>query len=147
MSSGQTPMEIINQAEGRSITGIVINAIGGWLLALGLTAISGLQTVAEFLSLPFVLLIDVGYASVNSFIIGPIEQVVGTGVAVTANEIQLFGIVALPFSVLIVLATLTIVILYLQLEISSNIIPGFFVDNRIVDLVTASPEEEAQGEE
>lgn len=139
------PLQLYGLASDVSTTEAVRRGFVSWILAVSFSVAAGLQTLFEFLFLPFEILIDVVGASVVAFILEPFG-IVGAGADITAQEISIFGIFALPASVVIALGTLTIVILYLRLEITSNIIPGLFVDNRLIDWFTTSPEEEAQGE-
>jgi hypothetical protein len=138
-------LQLYGLASDVSTTEAVRRGFVSWILATSFSVAAGLQTVFEFLFLPFDILIDVVAASATAFILEPFG-IVGPGADITSQSIDIFGIFALPASVVIALGTMTIIVLYLRLEITSNIIPGLFVDNRIVDWFTTSPEEEAQGE-
>lgn len=145
-SDGQPgPLQIWGLASDTSVTEAARRGVVSWILAVTFSIITGLQTVFEFLIMPFTIGIEVVQAAVISFILEPLG-IVGAGADVTAQEISVFGVLALPVSVVIALGTLFLVVLYLRIEITSNIVPGLFVDNRIIDWVTTSPEEEAQGE-
>lgn len=139
------PLQIWGLASSTSTTEALRRGLVSWILAVTFSIIAGLQTIFEFLLLPFTIGIEVVQFAVVSFILEPFG-IVGAGADITAQEISVFGVFALPVSVVIALGTLLIVVLYLRLEITSNIIPGLFVDNRIIDWVSTSPEEEAQGE-
>lgn len=145
-SGGLTPIEVINQARGRPLSTIAVSGIGGALLAWALGLVQTIQTLFSFILLPFELLIDVAAESVSAFILEPIG-LVGVGADITAGELDVFGLFALPVSVVMALGVLFIVILYLQFQTTSNIIPGLFIDNRLIDFLFTSPEEEAEGED
>lgn len=139
------PLQIWGLASNTSTTEALRRGIVSWILAVTFSIVSGLQTLFEFLLLPFTIGIEIIQASVVTFILEPFG-IVPAGADVTAQEISVFGVFALPLSVAIALGTLVIVVLYLRLGITSNFLPGLFVDNRIIDWVTTSPEEEAEGE-
>lgn len=146
----QEALDYIDRAKGRSIVEIIGNGIAGWILSMFAAMIAGFQTIFDFLFLPFEILIDVATASADAFIIGPFDLVgIGTDVSATAiRALEGFaGLIGLPVAVVVVLGTLLIVITYLQLGTSSNLLPGLFVDNRVVDFFFTSPEEEAEGED
>lgn len=146
-SGGQSPREFIAQASGyESLAQLIRDGIGGTILATFTQAIRAVGAVASLLLVPFVLLVDVARESVNNFILVPMG-IVPIGADVTAGELSVLGLFALPVSVVIALGTFLIVILYLQWRITGNIIPGIFVDNRLVDFIFTSPEEEAAGED
>lgn len=145
-SNQQDPMELINQAEGTSLTALMVRGIGGYILSVWVSLIAGFQTVFEFLFLPFELLINIATESVASFVLEPMG-IIEEGARITGQEIQVFDFLALPIAVVIALASLGIVIMYLQFGTTSNLFPGLFVDNQIVDLLFTTPEEEAEGEE
>lgn len=140
------PLVFIARARGRTPAEIIVEGIGGWWLAANVIAISGLQTIAEFMLLPFRLLMDVAGASVNAFILEPLG-LTSIGAQITGGELDIFGFFALPVAVALALGVLLMVLLYLQLPITSNILPGFLLDSRIVAYLFTTPEEEAAGED
>lgn len=146
MSSGLSPLQTFQEAEGRGITEIAVQGIAAWLLGAFLSLIAGFQSVFEFLFLPFVILADIAVASANAFIIEPF-QLTRFGLFASAQAIGEFGIAGLPVSVIVVLISLFIVLVFLQFPITSNLLPGLFVDNRIVEFFFTTPEEEAEGED
>lgn len=139
-------MDLIDEAEGRSLTSITVQGLGGWILSMWVSLIAGFQQVFELLFLPFKLMIEIAGEAVNAFILQPFG-IVEAGAEITSREIVVFDFLALPVSVIIALGTLLIVVLYLQFNITSNFLPGLFVDNRLIDLFFTSPEEEAEGED
>lgn len=146
MSSGQDPQTVFDRAQGEGITGLAVNAIEAWILATALSVVAGIQALFDLLFLPFELFFDIASSSVETFILEPFG-IVGPAAEITAEEVVLFDFLALPAAVAIALGTLFVVLLFLQLDITSNIFPGLFIDNRIVDFFFTSPEEEAEGEE
>lgn len=147
MSSGLSPFETFREAEGRTTGSIVQQGIAAWMLSIFLSLIAGFQSVFEFLFLPFELLIDVAVASVDAFILTPFGLTrigfIASARAILAN----FGLAGLPVSIVIALVSLLIVLAFLQLPITSNILPGLFIDNRLVEFFFTTPEEEAEGED
>lgn len=146
MSSGLTPLQTFREAEGRSITDIAVQGIGAWLLSVFLSLIAGFNQLFEFLFLPFRIFIDAAIASLNAFVIEPL-RLTRFGLFASAEAISEFGIAGLPVSVIVVLVTLFLVLIFLQFEITSNLLPGLFVDNRLYSFFFTTPEEEAQGED
>lgn len=147
MSSGLTPLETFQTAEGRTTGSIVQQGIAAWLLSIFLSLIAGFQSLFEFLFLPFELLIEIAIASADAFIITPFGLTRFGFIASARAILENFGIAGLPVSVIVVLVSLLIVLVFLQLPITSNLLPGLFVDNRIVSFLFTTPEEEAEGED
>lgn len=146
MSSGLTPLQTFQEAEGRTVTGVAVQGLTAWIIGISLSIIAGFNQLFEFLFLPFRILIDVAVASANAFIIEPF-QLTRFGLFASAQAIGEFGIAGLPVSVIVVLTSLFIVLVYLQFGITSNLLPGLFIDNRLVDFFFTTPEEEAEGED
>jgi len=121
------PLTLIERARGRSLTNIAKNGLGGWITAVFLSAITGTQELLTLLLLPIRILVDIAWGSAEAFILGPLG-VVDAASAVTASEVSVFGIFALPTGVVIVLGTLAIVAFYLQWRDSSDFLPGTFTD-------------------
>ncbi len=117
------PLTLINRAEGRSLTNIAKNGLGGWIFAVFTSAITGTQELLTLLLLPIRVLVDVAWASANAFILGPLGVAVA-GSETTAAEVSVFGIFALPVGTAIVLGTLAIVAFYLQWRDSSDFSRG-----------------------
>lgn len=145
MSASGDAESFLRRARGRRITEIAQTGVGAWLLALFASIIAGMQQVFELLILPFVLFIDVAEASVQAFFIEPFG-LVPVGVRESARGLFGFGIAGLPVAVVVVLVTFVVIVWFLQMPITSNILPGFILDNRLVDFLFTSPEEEGEGE-
>lgn len=142
-----SPEDFLDRAQGTGITEAVRIGIVGWILAVSASVIAGFQTLLEFMFLPFELLIDVAVGSIDAFVLQPFG-ITEVGAAITSGELDIFGIFALPFSVIIALGTLFIVIMYLQFQTTANIFPGLLgIDNRLADLFFTTSEEEAEGED
>lgn len=143
-ASDSRALALIDRAQGKSLTEIARQGIGGYLLALSVAFISGLQTVVEFLLLPFTLGIEIGTETVNQLIIVPLG-LTDFGAFVSAQALPQFGFLALPVSVGIALLAIIIFIGFLALRITGNSPVSLITDNPIWDFFFETPEEEAEG--
>lgn len=144
MFSSLSPRQLLALARGRSLTEIAREGLGGYLLALATSAITGLQVVFEFLFAPVILAVDVLEAAVNQLVIRPLG-LTDFGFAVTARSLVQFDFLALPVSSFLGLFTVLIFIGFLALGITGNF--GLIFDNPIVDFLTTTPEEEFDDED
>lgn len=140
-----TALELINKAEGKSLTQIAKQGVGGWLLALSVAFITGLQKVVSFLLLPFELFTNVGREVVQGFFIEPLG-LIPIGVSTSGQYLDTFEFLGLPAAVGIVLLSFFLVLAATALGITSNVVPGLVVDNPIWDFLFGTPEEEADDE-
>lgn len=145
-SSGTSAIEIFREARGRGVFSVIAQGLAGWFSAIGIALISGAQTIADFLLLPFVLFIDVARASVEGFFIAPARLPL-FGLEESARALVGQGLAALPISTSVALGTLLLVIAFLALSITSNVIPGLTIDNPIWDRFFGTPEEEFDDED
>lgn len=120
-------MTLINQAEGKSLTKVARNGLGGYLLALATSAISGTQQIFDLLILPLEMLMSVGREAVDGLILAQIG-VVEAGAQTTASELGAFGFLAQPAGVALTLGTFLIIAYYLRREETSDLVPGIFID-------------------
>ncbi len=118
---------LIDRAEGRSLTGITKQGFGGWLLAVSTSMIVGTQTVTEFLLFPFVQVMEITDSTVDAFILKPLTVVI-TGSEATAASVAEFELFGLPLGTVIVLFTLMIVSFYLRRRATSDTFVGTFTD-------------------
>lgn len=147
MSSSSTdPSTLWSESQGLGVTDALRRGLVTWILATVFAVVSGLQDIFNFLTLPFRFFVDISFAAIDAFILTPFG-LTSVGAEITGQELDVFGVLALPISVVIALSVLFLVILYLQFEITSNILPGIFVDNRLIDFIFTSPEEESEGED
>jgi hypothetical protein len=137
-----TPRELLDRAEGKSAGEIAAEGLGGFVLAISVAAITGLQTVVEFLLLPLDLLTQAGIASVQNLIIRPLG-LTGPALAITADGLQVFGLFALPVSVVIIILTLIIVVGAAAIG-WTGWLPGTVLDNPVLNFFFATPEEEEE---
>lgn len=160
-ASGQDPLDIFREVEGRSVLAVAGQGVAAVVLSGILSLIAGLQQVADFLFLPFVIFFDVAIASANAFLIEPltggtfpglgqVPGVIQSGIAATSSALfSLIGdpaaFIGLPAAVLVVLVTLLMIGLFLSLGPTSDVVPGIFVDNRVYRFFFTTPEEEEEG--
>lgn len=140
-----TPLELIKRADGKSLTTIAKNGVGGWLLALSIAFITGVQRVWEFLLLPFEIFVNVGKKAAEGFFIEPLK-LIPIGVETSGRYLDTFEFLGLPAAVGIVLLSFVIVLGATSLGITSNVVPGLIVDNPIWDRLFGTPEEESDDE-
>lgn len=161
MSSSDRPtaLDIWDRAAGVGVFQAIGQGLAGVFIALGVSIIAGVQTVVDFILLPFFLFIDVAEASVQGFFIGPILGIedapglgdvpglIPVGLAETANALIGRGLAALPIATTEALGLLLLVLGFLALGFTSNVIPGLGVDNPLWDRVFGTPEEEFDEED
>lgn len=123
----QSPSDLLDRAEGRSITGITKQGFGAWLLSISTSAILGVQTVTDFLLFPFTLFIEISDQVMDALILSPLTIVI-TGSQTSAEAISEFSIFGLPLGTAIVLATFAIIAWYVRRPSTSDLIPGTFTD-------------------
>lgn len=143
-SSGTTPESLLDRARGRSLTQLVVEGIGGTLLAISTAIIMAILAGAEFLITPLEQSVRGVVAAFDQLVIGPLG-LTDFGLIVSAQELPAFGIFALPVSAGVALATVGVFIGFLALGITGNL--GLIVDNPIVDRLTGTPEEEFDDED
>lgn len=138
----QQSLAIIREARTFSgLTEALLAVLQGYILALGAAFIGGLNVVVDFLLLPFTLGIEIGRVSVRQLILVPLG-LTNIGAAITAGELSVFGIFALPVSAVIGLLTVLVFVLFLSWRITGNVPGSFILDNPIVDRLFQTPEEE-----
>lgn len=140
-----TVEEMFSMAEGKSLTSLVVKGFGSWIVAVTGSAALGFQQAVNFMFLPFVLLYDIAYESVNSFILSPMG-ITDPAWAITAEELVALDILAGPAGTVMALVGLYIVLRYVALPITSNVLPGMMADNVIFKWLFTTAEEEEEGE-
>lgn len=120
--------DLLDRARGRGLTGIAKQGLGSWILAIITAGVTGLQSVLQLLLVPVDLILELADASVAAFFLEPFG-IVSTGAATTAAAVSEFGIFGLLVAVSTVLATLWIIIQYLQEQPTTDVpIPGLSFD-------------------
>lgn len=134
------PMDLIDEAEGKSLTNIAKQGIGGWLLALAVAAITGVQQVVDLLVVtPVEVMTGVAETAAASILESPLD-IIDSGAEESASAVAEFGIFAILVAVALVLASFWIVSQYLEREETSDLVPGIMVD--VVPFVGVDEEED-----
>ncbi|NEU56748.1 hypothetical protein [Halorussus sp. MSC15.2] len=126
-SSQPNPMDLINRAEGKSLTSVTKQGIGGWLFALSTSAILGVQALTQLLLMPVRLVNKIGTNVVEGLILKPLLVVI-TGSEASARGVDQMGLFGLPIGTIVLLGTFSIIALYLRQDVTSDTIPGTFTD-------------------
>lgn len=146
MSDSETsPMEFIDEADSSDPGSIIKKGVGGWLLAVSAAFISGTQALVELLFLPFELIVEIAWGSVEDFFLKPMG-ITTPGYEATAEALMNLGefkLLGLPISVAIALATLLIVV-WVAARGWTGLFPGTMVDFPLVNLFFTTPEEEEE---
>lgn len=143
--SETTPTDFMDQASGQSVGDIIKKGTGGWLLAVSAAFITGTQALVELLFLPFELLVEVAWGSVENFFLKPMG-ITTPGFDATAEALMNLGefkLLGLPISVSIALLTLLIVV-WVAARGWTGLFPGTMVDFPLVGLFFTTPEEEEE---
>jgi hypothetical protein len=120
-------MTLINKAEGKGLTSITKQGIGGWLFALSSSSIVGTQALTDLLLMPVELVNLIGRRVVEGLILKPLVVVI-TGSETTAEGVSQMGLFGLPIGTILLLGTFFIVALYLRQDATSDFLPGTFTD-------------------
>lgn len=126
-SSQPAPMDLINKAEGKGLTSITKQGIGGWLFALSSSSILGTQALTELLLMPVRLVNRIGENVVEGLILKPLLVVI-TGSQATAEGVSEMGLFGLPIGTVMLLVTFFLITLYLRQDATSDFLPGTFTD-------------------
>jgi hypothetical protein len=133
-------MELIERAQGKSLTSVAKTGVGGWLLAVSVAAITGVQQILDLMVVtPVDVVTDIARTAGDSLVEGPLG-IVDAGSAASANDVGEFGFLAVLVAIALVLASLYMVSQYLEREDTSDLIPGIFTD--VVPFVGVDEEEE-----
>ncbi len=127
MASQPRPMKLINKAEGKGLTSITKQSIGGWLFALSSSVILGIQALTQLLLMPVRLVNRIGENVVEGLILKPLVIVI-TGSETTAQGVSEMGLFGLPIGTVILLGTFFLITLYLRQDATSDFLPGTFTD-------------------
>lgn len=120
-------MALINRAEGKSLTSVTKQGIGGWLFALSSSAILGVQALTQLLLMPVRLLNRIGENVVEGLILEPLVIMI-TGSQTTAEGVAQMGLFGLPIGTIILLGTFMIIAWYVRQNETSDFLPGTFTD-------------------
>jgi hypothetical protein len=120
-------MALINKAEGKGLTSITKQGIGGWLFALSSSSIVGTQALTDLLLMPVRLVNRIGENVVEGLILKPLLVVI-TGSETTAQGVSEMGLFGLPIGTLMLLGTFFLITLYLRQDATSDFLPGTFTD-------------------
>lgn len=132
--------EWMNMASGKSWTAIAKQGIGGWLLALLGSIITGTESVFQVLITPLNALADVAGDIVRSFGGAPAE-LVAAGARISSNALEKWGLLAILAGAVLAMATYYIVTQYLQLEATPDWIPLWGVPDLPTDWLGADEDE------
>jgi hypothetical protein len=120
-------MTLINKAQGKGLTSITKQGIGGWLFAVSASGILGIQALTQLLLLPIRLLNRIGESVVEGLILKPLV-IMATGSQTTAEGVSEMGLFGLPIGTIILLGTFFAITLYLRQDATSDFLPGTFTD-------------------
>lgn len=145
------PWELISEAEGKEIGGLVAAIFGGIILSLGQGAIQTIQAGFSLFIDPVIALVDGSVNLVEAIWggwVGIIEQGMETSLLALAPDSQwAIG----PFTQAVALLSLALGLYIIAMLIAqrwtSNLVPGILVDNRFVNWIATTPEEEAESED
>lgn len=127
MSTQPSATSLLERAKGRSLTGISKQGIGAWLLSVSASFIAGTQSLTRLLLFPIDLIVRVSDSVMDALILKPLTVVI-SGSEASAASVAQFELFGLPLGTAIVLATFSMVALYLRQPWSSDFIPGTFTD-------------------
>lgn len=135
-----SPTELISRADGKGLTTIAKNGIGGYLLAVAAAAITSTQEIFALLVVtPAQVMQDITSQAGSAIFIDPL-QVVTSGAETSASSVTEFGILGLLVGTAIVLVTFRLVTWYLSDDETSDLIPGTVTD--LVPFAGAEEEED-----
>lgn len=145
--------DLMDRAEGEDLGALTKTGLGAGILGIVALVINGMETVFDFLLVPFELFYDVAVAAVNATLIDPWNVVTGAGnvevgaIEATAQALAgTFGFLSLPVANVVVLGSILVVVGFLAIGITSNFAPGVTVDNPIWDFFFGTAEEEGDDE-
>jgi hypothetical protein len=119
----RSPSEIFEDVDGETISSVTEKGVMGTIMAFFAAVIIGLQTVAQFVISPITAFIGAMGELVDAFVTDPL-MVIPVAAEMSAQEISIFGFLALPAGVALVLVTFAIIGVYLRWEPSSDFLPG-----------------------
>lgn len=140
------PWALIAEAEGKELSVIVFGVIGSILYAFGQGVNSMINTGFALFVDPVAALIDGSVGLVNE-IWGGWQDIIRQGTATTVEAFMpgsmwAVGPLTQALSILSVAASLYVLARVLSSEWTSNLVPGTIIDNRFVEFLGTSPEEE-----
>jgi uncharacterized membrane protein len=131
--------ELLNRAKGQNLTNIARRGFGAWLLSVSAGFITGTQSIIDLLIItPANLLTNFMGASLNAFLIDPLGVIIA-GSEASQQGVRAFGLFGLIVGVVVVLATLWIIIQYINRQDTTDVpIPGLTFD--VIPFVGADEE-------
>lgn len=119
----KSPSDYLAMAEGKDLNQITVEGLGGYIYAAFAAMMAA--TIA-FFQIPikgFEGVADAIGSIIQGFLVSPTEGI-ATAAALSAQQVSIFGFLALPAYVVVVLMSFGIVALYLSWKSSGNLIPG-----------------------
>lgn len=145
--------DLMEQAEGKSLDSLAKTGIGTIIFGLVTLAVGALESIVDFLILPFDLFYTIAQEIASAVFVAPWNIITGGGnvqvgaIEATAQSLaNTFGFLTLPVAQAVVLATIGITLLYLGFALTGNFLPGVPVDNPIWEALFGTAEEE-EGDE
>lgn len=119
---------LLDRATGKSLRDVIATGIGGTLLAISASLISGILSIADLFIKPTQSLGAALGQIVNAFFVAPLEIII-QGAQTSAESLSPgaafdLGPFTLSLAIVSVLIALYIVAAYLQEDETSNVIPG-----------------------
>ncbi|MFB6179560.1 MAG: hypothetical protein ABEI77_07555 [Halorientalis sp.] len=118
-----------------NLSGLAKQGIGGLILAIATAFISGILNLAKIVTIPAGQFASSAGDLINAFFGQALAGTIAAGATATQQALMgIFGLgpFALPFSVAIVLASLYLIAVYREKDLTGNIFPGVPIDVPII---------------